>query len=146
MPSPTINAALHAWVPHQSAFAGNAPEYTHVSSRWRPWSVSAKSGMSLERAIRRRRRMTLFNNHKRSAKDLFFPMAPSLGANPQNSIGGGNRRKFSYSRKLANIQHNPRVQPAAVSPLRLRHPSTKSGLNGRPAVSVAKRMRLAATM
>lgn len=50
--------------------------------------------------------------------------------------GGG-----TYPNTLVSTQHNPRVQPTAVSPRMLRQLRTRSGEKGFPAARAVKRMR-----
>lgn len=54
-----MRAALAHCRPHQRMFVGMEWEYKDEAMRCRKWIVRAKSGMSLERDTRRRRKMTL---------------------------------------------------------------------------------------
>ena len=51
------------------------------------------------------------------------------------------KRKKTYPQKLAPSQQTPSDQPTAVSPLRLRQLSTRSGEKGLPAVRAVKSKR-----
>lgn len=51
-------------------------------------------------------------------------------------------REKSYPQKLPPIQHNPSVQPAAVSPRSERQEKTRAGVNGFPTVRAVKRIRV----
>lgn len=59
MPKNVMNAALAPCRPHQSQFAGTECVYKVVAMRWRKCRVRAKSGISLDRATRRRRNIAL---------------------------------------------------------------------------------------
>lgn len=54
-----MRAVLAAWRPHHVNDVGIERVYRDVMRRWRRWIVQAKSGTSLERAMRRRRYITL---------------------------------------------------------------------------------------
>ena len=102
--------------------------------RWIKWSVRAKSGMSLEREMKKSNDMTLqqisnqFPIHK---QPLRF------------QLKGGKRT--THPIKLFNSQTNPNIHPTVVSPLKLLQLNTRSKEKCFPATSAVNRIKAVAT-
>lgn len=58
--------------------------------------------------------------------------------------GEGSEGGDAYANTLVSTQHNPNVQPTAVSPRMLRQLRTRSGEKGFPAARAVKKMRAVA--
>jgi hypothetical protein len=61
-PSMVMMAALAPWTLHQNNDMGMECEYSDVKTRWMKWTVSAKSGTSLDRTTITSIAMTLFES------------------------------------------------------------------------------------
>ena len=85
--------------------------------------VRAKSGMSFEREMRRRRKITLYGSK-------YVSKCFSL------CLFGGK----THVSKLFNIHTNPKIHPMVVSPLKASQLRTRSSENAVPYTSVVNRM------
>lgn len=99
--------------------------------RWMKWMVRAKSGTSLERAIRRRIGITLHQSIICQRDEI--PKAQGKGWDGATHV-----------KRLPSNQQRARVQPVVTSPLSSRQSSMAFVSGCRPATKVVKTIRMIA--
>lgn len=105
--------------------------------------VSAKSGINFERAMSRRRGITLrISRYNQPFASLLFD-AKRKGEEEEEEGGG---RGYKYQTRATSIQTSPNIHPSVTSPRNTVHPRSNSILIAFPAANALKVIRISAAL